>query len=148
MRDGEEGADLQSMQQPKKLSKRIGALLALHAVLFLYSFTGILGKMASQYDVLSVPFLAYYAGVIALLGIYALAWQQVIKHLPLTTAFANKAITVLWGMAWGLLIFGESINAWKVAGGLMVAVGVILFVRADGDDLATDVQDDLAGEDL
>ncbi len=148
MMDGEVGTDKQRMQQPKKLSKRIGALLALHAVLFLYSFTGILGKFAAEYDVLSLPFLAYYAGVIALLGIYALAWQQVIKHLPLTTAFANKAITVLWGMLWGLLIFGESINAWKVIGGIVVAMGVILFVRADSDDLAADSKDDLVGEDL
>lgn len=148
MRCGETGADLRSVQQSKRSSKRIGALLALHAVLFLYSFTGILGKMAAEHDVLSVPFLAYYAGVIALLGVYALAWQQVIKHLPLTTAFANKAVTILWGMLWGFLIFGESINVWKALGGIMVAVGVILFVRADGDDLQTDVQDDLAGEDL
>ncbi len=139
---------MQGTQQPRRLSKRIGALLALHAVLFLYSLTGILGKMAAEHDVLSVPFFAYYAGVIFLLGIYALAWQQVIKHLPLTTAFANKAITVLWGMLWGSLLFGEDINAWKITGGLIVAAGVILFVRADGDDLASEHRNELVGEDL
>ncbi len=139
---------MQGKQQPRKLSKRIGALLALHAVLVLYSLTGILGKMAAEHDVLSIPFFAYYAGVIFLLGIYALAWQQVIKHLPLTTAFANKAITVLWGMLWGSLLFGEDINAWKIIGALIVAVGVILFVRADKDDLASEHRNELVGEDL
>ncbi len=145
---------MQGKQQPRKLSKRIGALLALHAVLVLYSLTGILGKMAAEHDVLSIPFFAYYAGVIFLLGIYALAWQQVIKkfqlikHLPLTTAFANKAITVLWGMLWGSLLFAEDINAWKIIGALIVSVGVILFVRADKDDLASEHRNELVGEDL
>ena len=32
---------------------------------------------------------------------YAAGWQQVIKHLPLTTAYANKAVTVVWGILAG-----------------------------------------------
>lgn len=125
------------------------ALCVLHVVLLLYSFTGILGKFAAQTDFLSLSFLAYYAGVIALLGVYAIAWQQVIKHLPLTTAFANKAVTVLWGMLWGALIFKESINVWMIIGGVMVAGGVILFVKADSDDIErSEDQDALVGEEL
>ena len=127
------------------MSKRIMALLGLHGALLLYSFTGILGKFAAEYEVLSLPWISYYIGVVFLLGIYAIAWQQVIKHLPLTTAFANKAITVLWGMIWGLLIFGEEINAYKI----IVAAGVILFVKADGEDASkVDPSRELAGEDL
>lgn len=131
------------------LSKRVIALCVLHIVLLLYSFTGILGKFAARTDFLSLSFLAYYAGIIALLGVYAIAWQQVIKHLPLTTAFANKAVTVLWGMLWGAFIFKESINIWMIIGGAMVAFGVILFVKADKDDIEqTGGQDALVGEDL
>ena len=59
-------------------------------------------------------------------------FQQIIKRLPLTTAFANKAITVVWGIVWGFLFFGESINALKVAGALLVVAGVVVYARSDG----------------
>ena len=57
--------------------------------------------------VLSVGFiLQLYGGMLAALVVYAFGWQQVIKHLPLTTAYANKAITVVWGILLGFLLFG------------------------------------------
>ena len=40
--------------------------------------------------------------MLAALVAYAFGWQQVIKHLPLTTAYANKAVTVVWGILLGL----------------------------------------------
>ena len=107
-------------------------LIVLHFVLVVYSITGILGKIASTKDFFSFEFCAYYLGIIFLLGVYAIAWQQIIKRLPLTTAFANKAITVVWGIVWGFLFFGESINALKVAGALLVVAGAVVYARSDG----------------
>ena len=48
--------------------------------------------------------------MVAILGIYAIGWQQVIKRMPLTTAYANKAVTLVWGLVWGLLLFHEQLN--------------------------------------
>lgn len=140
----------ESEQKPARANKRrLYVLLFLHASLLLYSLTGILSKFASSEEFLSLPFLGYYAGIIALLGIYAIAWQQVIKRIALSTAFANKAITVLWGMFWGVLIFGESMNAWKIIGGILVAIGVIVFVLADKpDETEPPADDELLGEGL
>lgn len=140
----------ESKQKPARANKkRVYVLLFLHAALLLYSLTGILSKFASTEEFLSLPFLGYYAGIIALLGIYAIAWQQVIKRIALSTAFANKAITVLWGMFWGVLIFGESMNAWKIIGGILVAIGVIVFVLADKpDETEPPADDELLGEGL
>ena len=60
--------------------------------------------------------------------VYAIGWQQVIKRLPLITAYANRAVTIVWGIIWGLLIFNEKLNAGKVIGALIVIAGVILYV--------------------
>ena len=124
-------------------SNRSGAtLVALHVVLAIYSVTSIMSKLASGFEPLSLGFCACYAGVLVLLAFYALAWQQIIKRLPLTTAFANKAITVVWGLVWGILIFGEQINVFKIIGCALIVVGVVVFARdeaaskqveADGD---------------
>ena len=72
--------------------------------------------------------------MILLLGVYAIAWQQIIKVLPLTTAFANKAVTVVWGLIWGMLFFGERLTAGKLIGALLVIVGVALFGMAEGEE--------------
>lgn len=108
-------------------------LVELHILLAGYSLSGILSKLAAAEPFLSVRFCLLYGGVIVLLGVYALAWQQIIKRLPLTTAFANKAVTVVWGLVWGLLIFHESITPGKLAGAALVMAGVILFSTADGE---------------
>ena len=82
---------------------------------------------------MSVRFCLYYGTVILLLGVYAIGWQQVIKRIPLTTAFANKAVTVVWGLVWGALFFHEAVTPGKLLGAALVIAGVILFERADGE---------------
>ena len=81
--------------------------------------------------VLSFKFCLFYAIIIFLLGFYAIGWQQIIKRLPLTTAFANKAVTVVWGIIWGAVFFHESITVGKVIGAALVIVGVVIYARAD-----------------
>lgn len=107
------------------------SLLLLHLLVMGYSFGGVLSKMAAAQPFLSLRFCICYGGIITILGIYALAWQQIIKKLPLTTAYANKAVAVVWGLVWGLLIFHEAITPGKLAGATLVVVGVVLFSKTD-----------------
>lgn len=116
--------------------KNLKTLILLHVMLMIYSLSGICSKKAAGATFLSLEFCLYYAAIIGLLGFYAIGWQQIIKRLPLTTAFANKAVTVVWGIIWGALIFHEAITPGKVAGALMVIAGVVLFARADGEEAA------------
>lgn len=116
------------------LGSKAKTYLALHGMLVLYSFSGICGKLAAQFDFLSVGFIACYAGMICILGIYAIGWQQVIKRMPLTLAYANRAVTVVWGIVWGLLLFSEPLNPFKLIGALVVLAGVALFAYADAED--------------
>lgn len=113
----------------KASSKKV--LLLLHLLLMVYSTSGILSKLAAGVPFLSVRFCLYYGGIIALLGIYAIGWQQIIKRMDLTAAFANKAVTVVWGIVWGTLFFGETVTAGKLMGAALVIAGVVLFVRSD-----------------
>lgn len=81
---------------------------------------------------LSPHFCLYYAIIILLLGFYAIGWQQIIKRLPLTTAFANKAVTVVWGIIWGAVFFQEKVTIGKVIGAILVILGVVVYANADG----------------
>lgn len=85
---------------------------------------------------MSFRFIVLYGMVILLLGIYAIFWQQIIKNMPLTAAYANRAVTVFWGMVWGLIIFKEKITPGKAAGAALVIAGIILFALSDKEESA------------
>ena len=115
-------------------SGRIKTLFALHMLLMVSSTSGILSKLAAGVDFLSIEFCLYYGGVLLLLGVYAIGWQQILKRLPLTTAFSNKAVTIVWGIVWGALFFFEPITLPKAVGALLIIAGVVLFSHADGQE--------------
>ena len=100
------------MMKKTKVSN-IKYIAILHIVLFVYSILGIASKVASGKDFLSLEFCFYYGIVILNLFLYAILWQQIIKKIPLITAYANKAVTVIWGIVWGSLFFKEEISIAK-----------------------------------
>ena len=106
-------------------------LFYLHILLVVYSLSAVCSKLASDEKFLSFKFCLLYGLVLFLLALYALCWQQIIKHLPLTFAYANKAVTVVWAIIWGLLIFGEKLTAGKVIGAVFVIGGIVLYALND-----------------
>ena len=67
--------------------------LLLHVILGIYAGSSVCSKLAAQQPFLSAAFIVLYGLMLLALVVYAVGWQQVIKHLPLTTAYANKAVT-------------------------------------------------------
>lgn len=108
----------------------------LHILLLVFSLSSVCSKLAAGEEFMSIRFIVLYGMVILLLGIYAIFWQQIIKNMPLTAAYANRAVTVFWGMVWGLLIFREKITPGKAAGAALVIAGIILFALSDKEESA------------
>lgn len=115
-----------------KLSRKWFFLL--HVFIGIYSMGSVFSKLAAGCTVGTPLFFCLYACVIGTLGIYAIGWQQVIKHMPLTTAYINKAVTVIWGMLFGIFFFQEKISLRQIAALVLIVVGVVLFVRSDQED--------------
>ena len=108
-------------------------LLLLHVLLLFYSLSDVASKSAAGFDFPSVGFVVCYGIVLLILFVYAIGWQQVIKRLPLTTAYANRGITVVWGIIWGMLFFGETITPFKLIGAAMIIAGIVLFGKLSPD---------------
>ena len=106
-------------------------LIVLHLLLLTYSLGSVCSKLAGSSAFGSLRFLLLYGGVILSLGIYAIGWQQVIKRMPLTAAFANKAVTVVWGLIWGMVLFHEKITIGKIIGASLVVLGIMIFSGSD-----------------
>ncbi len=118
------------------------ALIGLHLLLAVYSLSDVCSKTAAGAPFMSFRFLFFYGCVLGLLGVYAIGWQQVIRRLPLTVAFANRAVTVVWGIVWGVLFFQEQVSPMRLAGAALIMAGVVLFARADGRQQAREEERD------
>ena len=89
-------------------------MLLLQAVFLIYSISSVVSKFASEKEMLSMEFILLYGLDVLVLGIYALLWQQVIKKFELSIAYANKAVTLVWALIWGIFLFHERITTGKV----------------------------------
>lgn len=117
----------------KSNSRIIQRILFLQAIVVLYSLAGVFGKLASEFDFLSFPFIGFYGLEIAVLGCYAILWQQVIKRIPLSIAYANRSTAMFWSMIWAVLLFHDSITLWNAAGILIIFLGVFIVNSCDAE---------------
>ena len=73
-------------QKANKPNSRAVVLIALHVLLLVYSLCGFFSKNASMHEFLSVPFCAFYFGMLCILGIYAIGcWYFTSHFVPQTT---------------------------------------------------------------
>lgn len=100
-------------------------LILLQAVVILYTLSSVMAKFASGEEALEK--IVFFFGMdLFFLGLYALFWQQLIKALPLSVAYANRAMALLWSALWARLIFGEKIGAKQIAGIVLVIIGILI----------------------
>lgn len=59
--------------------------------------------------------------------------QQILKRMPLTVAYANRPVTLIWGIIWGALIFGEKVTWNMIAGAAIIFAGIYLVTGEDSE---------------
>ena len=130
------------------MSKNTKTILALNVLLMFFSLGGIFSKLASKQPFLSLKFILCYGALLFIMFVYAIGWQQIIKRLPLTMAYANRAVTIVWGIIWGLLFFNEKLNVGKIIGAVIVIAGVLLYVTEsdEGEYTVQDTNEQKEGE--
>ncbi len=109
------------MQQKKISIKWIFGLLL---VFLIYSSANIFMKLSSSED--GMLMLIYLSCAIGILGIYACLWQQVLKHISLTTAFMFKSVTVIYGILFAHVLFLEEITVNNIIGAAMIVAGIVV----------------------
>lgn len=115
-------------QKDVTLKKKISVkdILILQGVVIIYTLSGVAAKLASGNGVFSFRFIVFYGLEICILGIYALLWQQIIKRIDLSIAYANRSIALLWSMIWAAVFFHETITIQNIIGVLIVLVGTMI----------------------
>ena len=113
-----------------KTKPKFKNIIILQLVIIIYSLSSVCAKFASNEAFLSPKFVLFYGIEILILGIYAILWQQVIKHFDLSIAYANRATGLLWSVIFALFIFKENITVMNIVG-IGVAICGIILVNLD-----------------
>lgn len=113
-------------EQGKGIS--IPLFLVMHLGMMISSLSGVCAKLAARSEMFSLPFFFFYGLDLFAAFLYAIIWQQVLKRLPLTVAYSNRPVALVWGLLWGSLLFREAITWNMLLGAAVIFVGIYLMV--------------------
>lgn len=105
---------------------KIKNIILLQLIVIIYTANGLIAKFSTGQKIMSVGFIAFYAAEVAVMGIYAILWQQMIKRFELSVAYANRAMALLWSALWAVLIFHEKLTWKNLLGIAFVILGTFL----------------------
>lgn len=119
--------------EKKKKKMSVLDIVLLQGVFFIYSISSVVAKIAISQDT-KLKVMIFYCLDVAVLGIYALLWQQLIKRYELSIAYANKAFTLFWSLIWGYFLFHEEITIGKIVGMVLVVIGILILNRTEVEE--------------
>lgn len=102
-------------------------IVILLAINFLYACVSIFTKYTSQQEFMSWHYVLGLIGAIAIMGVYAILWQQVLKRVELSLAYMFKGTSIVFVMLLAYLLFGEQITWNNILGAIIIIVGIVLF---------------------
>lgn len=109
-----------------KKKNMVRNIIFLQIIIMIYTLSTVVSKMAAGEKFLSIQFIGFYALEIMILGIYAVLWQQIIKHFQISIAYANRALGLLWSMIWAVVFFHDQITIKNIIGVIIVIIGTII----------------------
>ena len=115
---------------PKIQNNKLLTYLVLYIIIFINSLGGVFSKLGSSKPFFSFEWIVLYGLLLLTLVIYAVFWQQVLKKMPLNTAYTIKSVGVIWTLLWGHLIFHEKISIMNLFSISFIVAGVILMTTS------------------
>jgi len=108
-------------------SVRFSQVISLIGVYLVYACSSIFSKSAAMHPFMSAGYILNVCGLVMVLGLYAILWQQIIKRIPISTAFMFKGTTLLFTLLISFFLFGESITWMNGVGAVFIIGGITLF---------------------
>ena len=109
-------------------ASKYGVLVGIN---LLYACVTLFTKFAAQQEFMSMPYCIGLTGAIGVMGAYAICWQQVLKHIELSTAYMFKGTSLIFVMLLAFAIFGEVITMMNIIGATVIVLGITLFTKSD-----------------
>ncbi|MCF0147283.1 MAG: EamA family transporter [Clostridium sp.] len=104
--------------------------MQLHIAILIYTLSSVFSKLASDslgmnglFDFKTILMLG---GLVFILGLYAIVWQQVIKNIDLSVAYSNKGISIMWTLMWSVILFNEKLQFKNILGAVIIIIGIMV----------------------
>lgn len=105
-------------------------LLLLHINILIFSFTGVLSKLIADAvnsgGIWNFKTIALFVLMLLNCAVYALFWQQNIKHVDANIAYSHKSVYSIWSLLWSVLLFHEAVTPGNIIGTIIIIAGVVL----------------------
>ena len=108
---------------------KLATYSSLVGINLLYACVTLFTKYASQQEMGSVAYCLGLAGAIAVMGAYAICWQQILKRVELSTAYMFKGTSLIFIMLFAFALFGELIAMMNIIGAAVIITGIALFAK-------------------
>lgn len=110
-------------------------IMLLQGIIMIYTISSVMAKFASLNKDVLIKVLFFLGLEFLILVVYAVLWQQMIKRLDLSVAYANRSMAILWSMIWAVIFFHDEITMRNILGVILVLIGtVIVNMDARGEE--------------
>ena len=105
-------------------------ILFLHISILIFSLTGIFSKITAnsinENGVFHIWTFVFFGLMLLNCGIYALFWQQNLKHFEVNVAYAHRCVYNVWSLLWAFLVFSENITVGNMIGTVLIIAGILV----------------------
>lgn len=96
-------------------------------IYIIFPFSSIFMKYASNAE--NIIWKIFLFGCsIAVLGVFSILWQMLLKKVDLTKAYLFKSTTIIWNVVYGILLFQENVSLTMIIGMTITTIGIMITI--------------------
>lgn len=75
-----------------------------------------------------------YGAILGYIGAF-ITWMTILKHAPVGPSFAASHLELISVTLFSVWLLGEGLNAYKIAGGVFIILGVLCLSKGEGKEV-------------
>lgn len=103
--------------------------ISLVLVYLFYAGISVIMKYTGLQQPLTMEWCVGFVLLVATLGVYAIAWQQILKRIELGVAYMFKGLSLFFIMLLLALCYGEPITPMKLLSTGIIVMGIVVYAK-------------------
>ena len=103
--------------------------IVLVLVYLFYACISVIMKYTGLQQPLTIEWCVGFVLLVATLGVYAIAWQQILKRIELGVAYMFKGLSLFFIMLLLALCYGEPITPMKLLSTGIIVMGIVVYAK-------------------
>ena len=105
--------------------------ISLVIVYLFYAGISVIMKYTGLQQPLTIEWCVGFVLLVATLGVYAIAWQQILKHIEMGVAYMFKGLSLFFIMVLLAICYDEPITPMKLLATGIIMVGIALYAKSN-----------------